>query len=325
MSADPRLDDRVTPAAPRTVELDGDGQSWARSHVAEIRDVLAAEGALWLRGFGLRAPAELAALCRGLGIEPMVEREGFTRRDRLADGVYGGSVWPTDQPMCHHHELSYARYVPRTLVLGCLAAAPAGGRTGLVDAQRLLAALPAGLVARFEREGWLLTRTYRATAGLSWREAFGSGDRGVVESYCTATGIHLDWLPDGGLRTTQRRPAVVVHPLTGRRCWVNQIAFLNEWTMDSEVREYLVAEFGADGLPFNTFHGGGDPIDRRDVELVNAAYERLSTPVRLDTGDVLLLDNLRTAHSREPFDGRRELAVVLGDPVRHAWPGREEP
>ena len=34
------------------------------------------------------------------------------------------------------------------------------------------------------------------------------------------------------------------HPLTGQRCWFNQIAFLNEWTIDPEVREYLVDVYG---------------------------------------------------------------------------------
>jgi alpha-ketoglutarate-dependent taurine dioxygenase len=323
MSADPTLTDRASPSAPSapsTVVIDGDGLSWVESHATEIRDVLARDGALWLRGFGLRAAGDLSAVSRVLGIEPMVEREGFTRRDRLADGVYSGSVWPPDQPICHHHELSYVRHVPRTLVLGCLTAASAGGWTGLVDAEEMLAALPTDLVIRFEREGWLLTRSYRAGAGLPWQEAFGSADRSVVESYCAATGIHVSWQPDGGLRTTQRRPAVIAHPLTGRRCWVNQVAFLNEWTMEPAVREYLVDEFGPDGLPFKTFFGDGAPIDKGTVALINAQYERLSRPVRWGSGDVLLLDNLRTAHSREPFDGRREMALVLADPIRLAEP-----
>jgi len=37
--------------------------------------------------------------------------------------------------------------------------------------------------------------------------------------------------------------------------------------------------------------------------------------VPLRPGDVLLLDNLRTAHGREPYTGVREVAVALADPV----------
>ena len=115
----------------------------------------------------------------------------------------------------------------------------------------------------------MLTRSYNDEIGASFAEAFGTDDRGAVESYCRANAIEFEWQPDGGLRTRQRRSAVVRHPVTGRRCWFNQIAFLNEWTMAPEVREYLVDVYGADGLPFNTRFGNGDPIGEDVVQLLN--------------------------------------------------------
>ena len=94
------------------------------------------------------------------------------------------------------------------------------------------------MVQRFERDGRLLTRTYNEEIGASVAEAFGTEDRRAVESYCRAHAIQFEWPPDGVLRTRQRRSAVVCHPVTGRRCWFNQIAFLNQWTLDPEVREF---------------------------------------------------------------------------------------
>ena len=132
------------------------------------------------------------------------------------------------------------------------------------DSPTVLDALPTDLVERFERDGWLLTRSYNDEIGATVAEAFGTDDRGAVESYCRANAIEFEWQPDGGLRTWQRRSAVVRHPITGQRCWFNQIAFLNEWTIDPEVREYLVDMYGADGLPFNTRFGNGDPIGEDD-------------------------------------------------------------
>ncbi|MEV4920155.1 TauD/TfdA family dioxygenase, partial [Streptomyces tirandamycinicus] len=32
-------------------------------------------------------------------------------------------------------------------------------------------------------------------------------------------------------------------------------------------------------------------------------------------GDLMLVDNIRTAHSREPYEGPREILVGLADPV----------
>ena len=117
------------------------------------------------------------------------------------------------------------------------------------------------------------------------------------------------------LRTRQRRSAVVRHPLTGQRCWFNQIAFLNERTIDPEVREYLVDVYGQDGLPFTTRFGHGDPIGEDIVQLLNETYEAHTAREPWQSGDLLLVDNIRTAHSREPFEGPREVLVALADAV----------
>ena len=199
----------------------------------------------------------------------MTEKEAFAPRQTYSDGVYSSTKWPPNQPMCMHHELSYTLEFPGLMLFACLSAPTDGGATAVADSPTVLDALPAELVERFEREGWLLTRSYNDEIGASVAEAFGTDDRGAVESYCRANAIEFEWQPDGGLRTRQRRSAVVRHPVTGRRCWFNQIAFLNEWTMAPEVREYLVDVYGADGLPFNTRFGNGDPIGEDVVELLN--------------------------------------------------------
>lgn len=217
-----------------------------------------------------------------------------------------------------HHELSYTLEFPGLMLFACLTAPAAGGATALADAPTVLHVLPTDLVERFLREGWLLTRTYNEEIGASLADAFGSEDRGAVESYCRAAAIEFEWQPDGGLRTRQRRSAVVRHPVTGRRCWFNQIAFLNEWTLAPEIREYLVDVYGADGLPFNTRYGDGAPIGEDTVQLLNDVYQSHTVREPWQVGDMMLVDNVRTAHSREPYEGPREVLVAMTDAVRLA-------
>ena len=126
------------------------------------------------------------------------------------------------------------------------------------------------------------------------------------------------WRPDGGLRTWQRRSAVVRHPITGQPCWFNQIAFLSEWTIDPELREYLVDEYGEDGLPFNTRFGNGDAIDADVVQRINEVYEANTAREPWQAGDLMLVDNVRTAHGRERFAGPREVLVAMADAVHLA-------
>ena len=108
----------------------------------------------------------------------------------------------------------------------------------------------------------------------------------------------------------------MAHPLTGRWCWFNQIAFLNEWTLAPELREYLVDVYGSDGLPFSTSFGNGDPIGPDVIQVINEVYDANTLREAWQAGDLLLVDNLRTAHGREPFGSPREVVVALADPVR---------
>jgi alpha-ketoglutarate-dependent taurine dioxygenase len=220
--------------------------------------------------------------------------------------------------MCPHHELSYALEFPSLMLFACLSAPTSGGATPVADSPTVLDALPAELVERFERVGWLLVRNYNDEIGASFAEAFATDDRGAVERYCRANAIEFEWREDGALRTWQRRRAVVRHPLTGRRCWFNQIAFLNEWTLAPEVREYFRDIYGEDGLPFNTRFGNGDLIGADVVQVINEAYEANSVRERWQAGDLLLVDNVRTAHGREPFEGPREVVVAMADAIHVA-------
>jgi len=297
-------------------EAPGDAPSWATEHRDALRTVVAEHGSVLVRGLELRDSTEIGAVFARLATGLMTEKEAFASRTTYSEGVYSSSKWPSNQPMCMHHELSYTLEFPGLMVFACLRAPTDGGATAVADSPTVFDALPTELTERFEREGWLLTRNYNDEIGASFAEAFGTEDRGSVERYCRANAIEFHWQPDGGLRTQQRRSAVVRHPATGQRCWFNQIAFLNEWTIDPEVREFLVDVYGADGLPFNTRFGNGDPVGEDVVQLLNRVYEANTAREPWQAGDLMLVDNIRTAHSREPFEGPREVLVAMADAVR---------
>jgi hypothetical protein len=309
----------VQPGKPPVLraEATGGAANWVVAHREALRSAVAQHGSLVVRGLGLREAAETGAVFRELG-SLMIEREAFAPRRSYAEGVYSSSKWPPNQPMCMHHELSYALEFPTLMLFACLTAPTHQGATPLADSATVLHALPTELVERFERVGWLLIRNYNDEIGASVAEAFGTDDRCTVESYCRTHAIDFEWQADGGLRTWQRRSAVIAHPLTGQRCWFNQIAFLNEWTMNPEVREYLVDVYGGDALPFNTRFGNGDPIGADIVQLINEAYEANTVRERWQAGDLMLVDNVQTAHGREPFEGPREVVVAIADAVHLA-------
>lgn len=300
------------------VDLPEDAPSWAAEHRAALRARVAEHGVLLVRGLGLGEADQVAAVFAALADGLMAEREAFAPREIHGPGLYSSTAWPANQPMCMHHELSYAAECPGLMLFACLQAPAEGGATAVADAERVLQALPSALSERFEREGWLLTRSYNDEIGASVAESFGTDDRAAIERYCRAHAIDVDWRPDGSLHTQQLRAAVVRHPLTGRRCWFNQIAFLNEWTLAPEVREYLVDVYGEDGLPFNTRFADGSPIGEDVIQLLNSTYEDHTGREPWQDGDLMLVDNIRTAHSREAFTGERQVLVAMAEPQRLA-------
>src|SRR2546427_8939678 len=158
------------------VEAPGDSPRWAAEHRDALRAVVAEQGSLLVRGLRLRDAAETEAVFRRLG-SLMSEKEAFAPRRRYSEGVYSSSKWPPNQPMCMHHELSYTLDLPGLMLFACLVAPDDAGATPVADSPTVLRELPAELVERFERVGWLLVRNYNDEIGASVAEAFGTDDR----------------------------------------------------------------------------------------------------------------------------------------------------
>src|SRR5213076_2000003 len=119
------------------VEATGDAPRWAAEHRDGLRALVAEHGSLLVRGLGLRDAAEAEAVFRRLG-SLMTEVEAFAPRRRHAPGVYSSSRWPPNQPMCMHHELSYALEPPSLMLFACLKAPTERGSTPVADSPTVL-------------------------------------------------------------------------------------------------------------------------------------------------------------------------------------------
>lgn len=291
------------------------GVDWLTANRDLVRGIVARDGAVVVRGLPIVDDDSFVAACHRVTAETVSESEPFAPREPRPGRAHSAASWPPDQPMCMHHEGSYGRSAPGLMMFGCLAAPASGGAIALADGAAVLRDLPVPLVDRFAREGWRLIRNHNGFVGVGWREAYGVADEAALAAHCRAEGIELRWTADGTACTSRLRPAVVAHPETGEPLWFNQIAFLNEWTMEPAVREYLLAEFGPDGLPYTTTFGGGEPLDAATVALINDVYTAHTVREPLRAGDLTIVDNIRTAHSREPYTGDREVIVAFAEPV----------
>ncbi len=290
---------------------DGDGLDVSDHRIGEL---LTATGALQI-DVGELDVDRFALFNQQLIRRPAAYREAATPRTQFAAQVWSATDLPGTQSIAPHNESSYRLVWPGRILFGCAEAAETGGETTLTDVQAVLDDLPPALVEEFEERGWLLVRNYQPGFGRTWQDAFSSDAREDVHQYCKDNDIDAEWLDDDVLRTRQVRSAVVRHPGTGARLWFNHIVFWHPSSLAPSHREFLEAEFGADGLPFATYYGDGGVIPAAVVAEIRAAYSRNTIAYPWRPGLLMLLDNMRVAHGRLPYTGTRRVLVGMGDEI----------
>ncbi|WP_432252540.1 TauD/TfdA family dioxygenase [Streptomyces sp. HNM1019] len=288
----------------------GDGPGWVAANLDGLRSAMLDHAAVMVKSLDLGEQDELAGLAELIGGKTLEYNERSTPRSRVKGNVYTSTEYPADQSIPQHNESAYSSNWPHNLYLYCAKAAATGGETPVADSGAVLDRLPRDLVARFEEHGVLYTRTYRTGMGLSWQEGFQTDDKAYVDRYCAEHDIESEW--DGDvLRTRQRRPAVVEHPITGRRVWFNQAHLFHVHALPEAVREGLLEICGEDGLPRNAYLGDGTPITPEELTAIQGAYEATILAERWEDGDLIMIDNLLTTHGRRPFTGDRKVLVSM--------------
>jgi alpha-ketoglutarate-dependent taurine dioxygenase len=95
--------------------------------------------------------------------------------------------------------------------------------------------------------------------------------------------------------------------------WFNHAAFFHVSTLEPSIREPLLAEFPEADLPHNTYYGDGSAIEPAVLDEIRAAYQQEMVIFPWQAGDILMLDNMLTAHGRMPFMGGRKVVVGMAE------------
>jgi alpha-ketoglutarate-dependent taurine dioxygenase len=310
----------VSPGEPATTEVAGiddlaAASAWLRTARPMLYAAMHEHGAVFVRGLPIRSVADFGHVRDTMMPTRTPYREKATPRSDFGNGVFSSTDLPASQAIRMHNENSYTVTFPGLLMFSCLIAPGDGGATPVADCRKVLRSLPPAIVARMRETGWLLNRSYSEHISTDWQTAFGTADRAQVERYCAQNLIACRWQADGHLRTSQLRPGIITHPVTGEPVWFNHLAFWNEHALDEELRETLIDELGPDDLPFGTSFGDGTGLSAGEFAEIDAAYEAATVRKRWQPGDLLLVDNILAAHGRDPFRGDRKIVVAMGEPV----------
>ena len=81
--------------------------------------------------------------------------------------------------------------------------------------------------------------------------------------------------------------------------------------LEENDRISLTKELGEENLPRNTFYGDGQPIEIEVLNHIREVYNQEKIKFQWQKGDIMMLDNILTAHARETYKGERKVAVAM--------------
>jgi amino acid adenylation domain-containing protein len=300
---------------PLVIEPDSDEidlADWASSHREVIESDLLKHGAILFRGFNLNSAADFENVANA--IHPNLFGEyGDLPREGVSGKVYGSTPYPPDKAILFHNESSHLHRWSLKIWFFCVQPAQQGGETPILDCRKIYQLLNPKLREKLEQKQLMYIRNYIEGLDVSWQDFFHTTDKAEVENYCRQAGMEFEWLENNGLKTRKIRPAVAKHPKTGELVFFNQLQLHHVSCLDSDVRQSLLSVFGEGKLPRNVYYGDGTPIEDSVMEEIGAIYQENQISFTWQKGDILMLDNMLTSHSRNPYAGSRKIVVAMGE------------
>jgi alpha-ketoglutarate-dependent taurine dioxygenase len=289
---------------------------WAAANSNFIELYLLRNGAILFRDFGLSTVEEFEQLIEGVSGPLLDYSYRSTPRHVVSGRIYSSTEYPAHQSIPLHNENSYTRNWPMKLSFFAQQVADRGGETPIADCRKVYNAIAPEIRECFQRRGLIYVRNYGTGLDLTWQEVFQTSSKMVVEDYCRRSGMEFEWVGADQLRTRQRARVVETHPRTGELVWFNQAHLFHVSRLSAEVRDWLLAAYGEQNLPRNVYFADGSPIDPAMLDEITQVYSDHSVVFPWREGDVLMLDNMLTAHGRQPFVGQRKVVVGIAESNR---------
>jgi alpha-ketoglutarate-dependent taurine dioxygenase len=293
---------------------DVDLAEWAMNNRQLLEQHLLRHGAILFRGFGVQTVDEFEHTAEAICPELFGEY-GDLPREELGGRVYGSTPYPADETILFHNESSHLHRWPMLIWFYCVKAAAQGGESPIVDSRQMYRSIDPSIREVFERKGLMYVRNFTSGLDVSWQEFFHTSDKSKVEQYCRAESIDFQWKAEDGLRTRQICPAVVRHPQTNEMVFFNQLQLHHISCLAPAVRESLLSMMKEEDLPRNVYYGDGSRIEDSVVKYLRELSQKMCVSFPWREQDILMLNNMLVAHSRNPFVGERKIVVAMGDIV----------
>lgn len=286
--------------------------AWITQNQKELVDLAKTHGAILLRDFcpPIATATDFDVVCKSFGLAEFPYIGGAAPRTVITGSVFTANESPADQLIPFHHEMAQSKSHPGFLFFYCMKAPPEGGETPIVLSnlvyERIRAEFPQ-FVSELEQKGVRYVRVLpevddpSSAIGRGWKSTFAVDTKEDAERVGREMGMELEWLEGNLLKTTTAViPATKKDPRTGKTSWFNSIvaAFTGWKDTRNDPRKAVV-------------FGDGSPLDADVLRRCQEIMNELAVAFEWKRGDVLLVDNWVTLHSRNSFKGERVIYASL--------------
>ncbi|MEM8530664.1 MAG: amino acid adenylation domain-containing protein [Chloroflexota bacterium] len=314
----PILKQSEFPIMAQPASADVDLIAWADTHREHIETHLYKHGAILFRGFDITDETLFERFTQTVCDELFKENGEHTpvsQNGRVQTPVF----YPPEKQLLWHNENSFNHQWPLKICFGCVQPADKGGETPIVDSRKVFECLDPAIVQQFMDKQIMYVRNYGDGLGLNWQTVFKTESKSEVETMCREAHMEFEWKDGDRLRTRSIRPAVIRHPVTSEWSWFNQAQHWHIACLDEETRTSLRNLFAEEDLPRHCYYGDGSAIEDSVMEKIMHVYQDLEVFFPWQRGDVMVVDNVSSAHGRNPYQGTRRLLVALGDMKEFAY------
>lgn len=276
-----------------------------------IRREFERHGAVHVKSTGLRelSAADLKKL--GFGDDAAFPwggmHSGRTARRALTKELRATDAYPPHLWLLPHNEVLYQHELPSRLLF--FSATPCIGRTFVHSAARLQEIVQRRapqLIDALKEHGFLIEMGFLDEKDpaksqnyfRSWQDRFDTHDRELAERRCRESTLQFDncWWHGSTLMTRIRVPA-----FHGGTMLFPRIA-LDAPSITNGFRRYPL--------------GNGAELTDDEVNVLLNAFLDTREGTHWEAGDLLLVDNIRYGHSREPCSGARDIGVAMAGKLR---------
>ena len=280
-----------------------------------IKELLLKHGAVLFKSFGIDDPQKLEACVNAFPGAPLNYAGGNSPRINVKGKVYTSTEHPATEHISLHNELSYANQWPQYIFFCCQTPALEGGNTSIANSRAILKGLSDNVKKAFSDKKVLYIRNLHGGygAGPSWQNTFETKNKKEVELHCQANDIQYQWDEDDNLKLIEKRDGIRIHPETNEAVWFNQADQFHPSTNDSEVYEALMEIYEEDlhAMPQYVCFEDNSEIPLDMLEEIRTVGHQNTVLFDWEKGDMILLDNVLTAHGRTSFKGPRKILVSM--------------